>query len=39
MDGWLATTVVMGVLATVLVLMGRRKLPAYLLDVEEDGEA
>ena len=36
--GWMVATVMMAVLATVLVLMGRRKLPAYLLEVEEDRE-
>lgn len=34
--GWIVMTLVMGVLAVVLVLMGRRKLPAYL--IEEDDE-
>lgn len=34
--GWLAMTVVIGTVATVLVLMGQRKLPAYLLEIEDD---
>lgn len=34
--GWIVMTLVMGVLAVVLILMGRRKLPAYL--IEEDDE-
>lgn len=37
-DGWLVSTAAMGVLAVVMVLMGRRKLPAYLVEVGEDGE-
>lgn len=37
-DGWVVTTIVMGVMGTVMVLMGRRKLPAYLLELEDDQE-
>lgn len=34
--GWGVVTIVMGVIATVLVLMGKWKLPAYLFDIEDD---
>lgn len=37
-DGWVIVTIVMGVMAAVLVLMGKRKLPAYLLELEVDEE-
>lgn len=33
--GWLAVTVVMVVVGAVMYLMGRRKLPAYLIEMEE----
>lgn len=36
--GWLVVTVVLGVVAGVLYLMGQRKLPAYLIDLEEHVE-
>lgn len=36
--GWAITTVIMGVVATVLVLMGKRKLPAYLIAAEDEEE-
>jgi len=33
--GWVVMTLVMGIMAAVLVLMGRRKLPAYLIEEDE----
>ena len=36
--GWVAASVVLITFAVVMVLMGMRKLPAYLLEVEEDEE-
>lgn len=37
LSGWAVTTVVMAVVATIMVLMGKQKLPAYLVEVDEDG--
>ncbi|MDX1624651.1 MAG: hypothetical protein R3199_11815 [Gemmatimonadota bacterium] len=37
-DGWVFTTLMMGIVLTILILMGKRKLPAYLLELEEDEE-
>lgn len=36
--GWVVVTVVMAVFGTIMVLMGKRKLPAYLVEVDEDGD-
>lgn len=36
--GWVAATVVLLVFAVVMILMGMRKLPAYLLEIEEEDE-
>ena len=33
---WLLITLVMAVLAVLLILMGSRKLPAYLVNMEEE---
>lgn len=38
LGGWVVTTVILAVFSVVLVLMGQRKLPAYLLEVGEDDE-
>ena len=35
---WVVTTVILAVVSVVMVLMGQRKLPAYLLEVGEDDE-
>lgn len=37
LTGWAVVTLVMGIVAAILVLMGKRKLPAYLVEVDEDG--
>lgn len=37
LSGWAVVTLLMGILATIMVLMGKRKLPAYLVEVNEDG--
>lgn len=37
-DGWMVATVLMGIMAVVLVLMGQRKLPAYLVEADADRE-
>ena len=39
LDAWIVTTVLLALMTVVLVLMGRRKLPAYLLELEEEDEA
>lgn len=36
--GWVVVTVVMAVFATILMLMGKRKLPAYLVEIDENGD-
>lgn len=36
--GWLLMTLFFGVFAVVLVLMGQRRLPAYLLEIGGDEE-
>lgn len=33
--GWILVTVFFAIMAVVLILMGRRELPAYLLEVDE----
>lgn len=35
---WIVATVFLGVFAVIMVLMGQRKLPAYLLEMGEDDE-
>lgn len=36
--GWIVATVVLVLFAVLMVLMGKRKLPAYLLEIEDEEE-
>jgi hypothetical protein len=36
--GWAVMTVVMGGVAVIMYLMGSRRLPAYLIEMDEDGD-
>ena len=38
LGGWVMTTVILAAVSVVMVLMGQRKLPAYLLEMGDEDE-